>query len=41
MTDDNVAKVLRAMKAEQVALIMPKLDSEKAVKVSRLLGRFE
>ena len=41
MTDDNVAQVLRAMKPEQVGQIMPKLDSEKAVRVSKLLGRFE
>jgi flagellar motility protein MotE (MotC chaperone) len=41
MTDENVTNILRAMKAEQVALIMPKIDSEKAVRVSRLLGRFE
>jgi flagellar motility protein MotE (MotC chaperone) len=41
MTDQNVAQILRAMKADQVAKIVPKLDSEKAVRVSRLLGRFE
>ena len=41
MTDQNVTRILRAMKADQVAKIVPKLDSEKAVRVSRLLGRFD
>ena len=40
MTDENVARILRAMKADQVAKIVPKLESEKAVRVSRLLGKF-
>lgn len=40
MTDENVARILRAMKADQVAKIVPKLEPEKAVRVSRLLGKF-
>ncbi len=40
MTDENVTSILRSMKTDFVAQIMPKLDGEKAVRVSRLLGRF-
>ncbi len=39
MEDANVAKILRAMKNELVAKIIPKLEAQKAVRVSRLLGR--
>ena len=39
MEDGNVAKILRAMKSDLVAKIIPKLDPQKAVRVSRLLGR--
>lgn len=40
MTDENVTKILRAMKTDFVAQIIPKIDAEKAVRVSRMLGRF-
>jgi flagellar motility protein MotE (MotC chaperone) len=39
MADANVAKILRAMKNDLVAKIIPKLEPQKAVRVSRLLGR--
>ncbi len=39
MEDKNVAKILRAMKNDLVAKIIPKLEPQKAVRVSRLLGR--
>lgn len=39
MEDANVAKILRAMKNDLVAKIIPKLEAQKAVRVSRLLGR--
>ncbi|MEW6427007.1 MAG: hypothetical protein AB1568_03105 [Thermodesulfobacteriota bacterium] len=38
MEDDKVARVLRAMKADLVAKIIVKLDPDKAVRVSGLLG---
>ena len=41
LEDSTVTRILKAMKAEQVAKIIPKLDKAKAVRVSRLLGRME
>lgn len=41
MNDGEVTKILRGLKADQVAKIMPKLDPDKAVRVSRLLGLLE
>ena len=41
LDDGTVARILKAMKADQVAKIIPKLDKAKAVQVSRLLGRME
>ena len=38
MEDFEVVEILRAMKAEAVAKIIPKLAQDKAVRVSRLLG---
>jgi flagellar motility protein MotE (MotC chaperone) len=38
MEDVEVAEILRAMKTEAVAKIIPKLGQDKAVRVSRLLG---
>ncbi|MBU0483868.1 MAG: hypothetical protein KKB30_05075 [Proteobacteria bacterium] len=38
MEDDEVSEVLRAMKTDIVAKIVPKLDQEKAVRVSKILG---
>lgn len=38
MEDAVVAKILRAMPAENVSKIMPKLEQEQAVRVSKLLG---
>ncbi len=38
MEDGTVAEILRAMKTDAVAKIMPKLDPEKAVRVSRSMG---
>lgn len=38
MEDVEVVEILRAMKAEAVAKIIPKLTQDKAVRVSRLLG---
>lgn len=39
MEDGNVTKILRAMKYDLVAKIIPKLEPDKAVRVSALLGR--
>jgi flagellar motility protein MotE (MotC chaperone) len=39
MEDGNVTKILRAMKFDLVAKIIPKLEPDKAVRVSALLGR--
>ena len=41
MEDSTVTRILKAMKADQVAKIIPKLDQAKAVRVSRQLGRME
>ncbi len=41
MEDGAVTRILQAMKADQVAKIIPKLDQDKAVRVSRLLGKME
>ncbi|MDH4320582.1 MAG: hypothetical protein OEV73_03700 [Desulfobulbaceae bacterium] len=41
MEDGTVTRILQAMKADQVAKIIPKLDQDKAVRVSRLLGKME
>jgi len=38
MEDVEAVEILRAMKAEAVAKIIPKLGQDKAVRVSRLLG---
>ena len=38
MEDVETVEILRAMKAEAVAKIIPKLGQDKAVRVSRLLG---
>ena len=38
MDDPTVTEILRAMKPDQVAKILPKLEQKKAVNVSRLLG---
>lgn len=38
MDDGDVVRILRAMKAEQVAKIMPKLTQPKAVSVSQEMG---
>jgi len=38
MEDTTVAEVLQAMKTDLVAKIMPKLEPEKAVRVSKLIG---
>ncbi len=40
MSDEDVAHILRALKTDQVAQLIPKIEGEKAVSVSRLLGRF-
>lgn len=39
MEDANVAKILRAMKKDLTGKIIPKLEPQKAVRVSLLLGR--
>lgn len=41
MDDATVARILKAMPTEQTAKIIPKLDQDKAVRVSRQLGRIE
>ena len=41
MEDANVAKILRAMQTDTTAKIIPKLDKEKAVRVSRILGMID
>ena len=41
MEDAAVTRILKAMKSDQVAKIIPKLDQDKAVRVSRMLGRME
>lgn len=38
MDDDEAAEILKAMKPEQVAKILPKIESTKAVRLSRQLG---
>ncbi|MCK5341309.1 MAG: hypothetical protein KAJ60_09560 [Desulfobulbaceae bacterium] len=38
MEDKTVAKILRAMATDAVAKIVPKIDEDKAVRVSKLLG---
>ncbi len=38
MEDSKVVKILRAMKSEAVAKILPKIDKDKAVRVSLALG---
>ena len=38
MEDVEAVEILRAMKTEAVAKIIPKLSQDKAVRVSRLLG---
>ena len=41
MEDKTVARILRAMKTEAVSKIVPKLQPDKAVRVSKALGRIE
>lgn len=41
MEDATVARILRAMKSDIVAKILPKLNQEKAVRVSKILGLIE
>lgn len=41
LEDSTVTRILKSMKADQVAKIIPKLDKAKAVRVSRQLGRME
>ncbi|MFZ5776059.1 MAG: MotE family protein [Thermodesulfobacteriota bacterium] len=38
MDDDEATEILKAMKAEQVAKILPKIEPTKAVRLSRQLG---
>jgi len=38
MADEEALEVLRGLKTDQVAKIMPKLEQDKAVRLSRLLG---
>ena len=38
MGDADVARILRAMKTEQVGKIVAKMDQKKAVRISQLLG---
>lgn len=38
MADEEALEILKAMKTDQVAKIMPKLDQGKAVRLSKLLG---
>lgn len=38
MTDDDALKILRGLKSDLVANILPRLDQDKAVRLSRKLG---
>ena len=38
MTDDEAVEILKAMKPEAVAKIIPKLEQSKAVRLSKQLG---
>jgi len=38
MEDGDVVEILRAMKTDEVAKIIPRLDPDRAVRVSRGLG---